>query len=99
MTRGPERLACIVGTPLPGERLGGEVFDGRRARAIFPGDLPPSLAAARAPERRQRLAEGLSVVRFRPTRVPPDGLAGDAAPWPHIRLDRALEFLIGDYLQ
>jgi predicted YcjX-like family ATPase len=90
----------IVGVPLAGARIGDEVFDGRRQAAIFPGDLPASLEAALAlpgalapaPDR------DVSLVRFRPHRVPPDSAAGVAAPWPHIRLDRALEFLIGDRL-
>ena len=40
----------------------------------------------------------VALVRFRPHRVAPDTPTGGAAPWPHIRLDRALEFLIGDRL-
>ena len=35
----------------------------------------------------------LEIVRFAPPRV-----SADAPAWPHIRLDRALEFLIGDRL-
>ncbi len=38
--QGRQRLPCIVGVPLPGERLGRKVFDGRTEAAVFPGDLP-----------------------------------------------------------
>ncbi len=35
-----DKLPCIVGTPLQGERVGGIVFDGKTETALFPGDLP-----------------------------------------------------------
>jgi len=84
-----ERLACIAGVPLPGERIGDKVFDGRRETVVFPGDLPsdPRDAVAHS--------EGaFQIARFRPPRITDQ----NAAVWPHIRLDRALEFLIGDRL-
>src|SRR5690606_12496699 len=34
-----ERLPSIIGTPLPGERVDGEMFDGHTEIALFPGDL------------------------------------------------------------
>ena len=37
---GNEWLPCIVGVPMPGERIGGKVFDGKTEAAVFPGDLP-----------------------------------------------------------
>ena len=98
MVRGRERLACIIGTPLPGERIGRDVFDGRKPAAIFPGDLPGDASAALAGEARRHLDADVRVVRFRPARIPPDAPDGTPAPWPHIRLDRALDFLIGDRL-
>ena len=42
---GRQRLPCIVGVPLPGERLGGKVFDGKAEAAVFPGDLPEDPAS------------------------------------------------------
>ncbi len=97
VTRRGEKLPVIVGTPLPGERIGAETFDGTKAAAVFPGDLP---------EDPRGLLTGLAhvegqlrAVRFRPVRIAPDDASGRAAPWPHIRLDRALQFLIGDRLQ
>ena len=35
-----ETLAAIVGTPIEGERIGDDVFDGVAEGAIFPGELP-----------------------------------------------------------
>jgi predicted YcjX-like family ATPase len=93
-----ERLPCIVGVPLPGERVGRNVFDGKTEAAVFPGDLPqeptrflddPGSGAAVG-------AEAVHFPRFRPPRL---DLAADAtAVPPHIRLDRAIEFLLGDKL-
>lgn len=90
---GRQQLPCIVGVPLPGERMGGKVFDGRSEAAVFPGDLPDSLAG---------LPDGpapstVNVLRFRPPRIAPDA-SGAEQPLPHIRLDRAMDFLIGDKL-
>jgi predicted YcjX-like family ATPase len=92
-TLGWQRLPCIMGVPLPGERLEGKVFDGRTEAAVFPGDLPEDPAS---------LLDGAAVKavhfpRFRPPRLMPGG-AGEAAVLPHIRLDRALDFLLGDKL-
>jgi predicted YcjX-like family ATPase len=92
--RGRERLPCIVGIPLPGERLAGKVFDGRTEAAIFPGDLPSDARDLIPPAR-----ETLGFVAFRPPRVRLDGPEGEGAPLPHVRLDRAIEFLLGDWLQ
>jgi predicted YcjX-like family ATPase len=40
----------------------------------------------------------VNVIRFRPPRITPAEGSGAASPWPHIRLDRALDFLVGDRL-
>ncbi len=97
---GGERLACIIGTPLPGETIDGRVFDGKTEVAVFPGDLPEEPAAALAglsdapPAQRD-----VDVVRFRPPRLALSASDGQPVSMPHIRLDRALEFLIGDRLR
>ena len=91
---GGERLPVIVGTPLAGERIGGEIFDGHTETAIFPGDLP------RDPNRlfdQGGRADPLNFVRFRPPRLE-RGDRGLTLSLPHIRLDRAMQFLIGDRL-
>jgi len=80
-----ETLACIAGIPQAGETLDGRRFDGKSEAAIFPGDLPAK------PEDvlRGGLAGALHFVNFRPPLT-----AG--RNFPHIRLDRVLEFLLGD---
>ena len=91
---GRERLPCIVGVPLPGERLGGKVFDGKTEAAVFPGDLPDDPASLLDGVR----AEAVHFPRFRPPRLAADAGAGEPAVLPHIRLDRAMDFLLGDRL-
>ncbi len=91
---GREELPAIAGVPEAGERVDGEVFDGRTEAAIFPGELPqrPEAIFDPATPRWQVRAP-----RFRPPLVVPDA-GGRLVPPPQIRLDRALEFLIGDRL-
>ncbi|MBN9063755.1 MAG: amino acid regulated cytosolic protein [Rhizobiales bacterium 65-9] len=86
-------LPTIIGAPEAGERIGGETFDGRTSAAVFTGELPADPAAVLRPDGRP--APELEFVRFRP----PVLKGGLAAPWPHIRLDRAFEFLFGDRLE
>ncbi len=91
---GRQRLPCIVGVPLPGERLGTRVFDGTTEAAVFPGDLPEHPASLLdAPG-----TDAVHFPRFRPPRLSLDGALGEATVLPHIRLDRAMEFLLGDKL-
>ena len=78
-------LACIAGAPERNERIGQTLFDGDTEAAIFPGDLPPDPLKALDGS----LEGALKFVRFRPP-----VMHNSAAP--HIRLDRAVEFLIGD---
>ena len=93
-------VEAIVGTPLAGETIGGETFDGIAEAAIFPGELPADpKAALRGDALATPAADAdMRFVRFRP---PLATLAKDGAPLPlpSIRLDRALEFLLGDRLQ
>lgn len=91
---GKAMLPCIVGVPLPGETIGGERFDGRREAAIFPGDLPEDAAAALS----GTVPFTATFPRFRPPRLLPVQPSGEIPAPPHIRLDRALDFLIGDWL-
>jgi predicted YcjX-like family ATPase len=90
---GRQTLEAIVGTPQAGERVGDDVFDGATEAAIYPGELPAEPEGVFDPARRL----DLRFVRFRPP-LPQADAAGRAKPLPHIRLDRALEFLIGDAL-
>lgn len=94
-----EMLACIKGTPLAGEKLGNRVFDGKSEIAVFPGDLDADPRAALEAARASGSdGLGLSLVRFRPPRLVPENEQIEPAPWPHIRLDKALEHLLGDRL-
>jgi predicted YcjX-like family ATPase len=89
-----ENLPVIVGTPIAGEMINGEVFDGNRVTAIFPGDLPSDPKAVFAAKSGDEPL--INIVRFRPPLV--DESSGNKVTFPHIRLDRALQFLIGDRL-
>jgi hypothetical protein len=91
---GRQRLPCIVGVPLPGERLGRQTFDGKTEAAVFPGDLPEDPAALRTPGQ----TSAVQFPRFRPPQLRLDGALGEASALPHIRLDRAMNFLLGDRL-
>jgi uncharacterized protein len=112
--RGREKLPSILGTPAADTTAGGQSFDGKgfdgkgfdgqTEVATFPGDLPED------PEelfRGEGAFRGLSsasaektdfrFLRFRPPQLESQDAAGPVLP--HIRLDRALQFLIGDRLQ
>lgn len=110
---GGEQLPAILGTPLPGEDVNGERYDGSTEIAMFPGDLPESpdrlfdmvesntekldVASQELESVSERRDRDLQFVRFRPPRL--DQTAeGLTLSLPHIRLDRALQFLIGDHL-
>ena len=98
VTRTNEPLPCIVGTPLPGERMAGRIFDGRETAAIFTGDLPAAAKPGRADATVVTASRDVRVIRFRPPRISQAQSNGAPSPWPHIRLDRALDFLVGDHL-
>jgi predicted YcjX-like family ATPase len=85
VTHKGEELACIAGTPENGEMIAETAFDGQKEAAVFPGDLPKDPKSALDGS----LAGQLRFVRFRPP------ILTDGA-FPHIRLDRALEFLLGE---
>ena len=97
---GREQFPSIVGTPSPGERAGRETFDGASEVAVFPGDLPDEVEGLFGSEGFRGLTAGephaadYRFLRFRPPAV----TARKRATLPHIRLDRALQFLLGDRL-
>ena len=102
--RGREKLPSILGTPVAGETADGEIFDGDTEVATFPGDLPvdpealfDGEAAFRGLSNATAKKADFRFLRFRPPPLENDGPDGPALP--HIRLDRALQFLIGDRLQ
>ena len=102
--RGRESLPSILGVPAAGEVAGGESFDGKAETAIFPGDLPEDADALFDGKGKFRgLASGeardadFRFLRFRPPAL--EETAEGVPALPHIRLDRALQFLIGDRLK
>jgi predicted YcjX-like family ATPase len=102
--RGREKLPSLLGTPAASEMANGDAFDGDTEVATFPGDLPEDPEQLFAGEAAFRgLASGpaektdFRFLRFRPPRLESDDADGPMLP--HIRLDRALQFLIGDRLQ
>jgi predicted YcjX-like family ATPase len=102
--RGRDRLPSILGTPMNGEVANGEGFDGETEVATFPGDLPADLDSFFADGAAFRgLTSGAAentdfrFLRFRPPRL--QAVEQQEPALPHIRLDRALQFLIGDRLQ
>jgi predicted YcjX-like family ATPase len=103
VTRGSEKLPAIVGTPLAGEHIGEEVFDGTKETAIFPGALPELIEGENDSWKFRGLASGAHdetdyrFLKFRPPLV--ETANGTEPALPHIRLDRALQFLIGDRLE
>jgi predicted YcjX-like family ATPase len=98
--RGGEDLPSIVGTPLTGEVANGQTFDGKTEVATFPGDLPadPESLFASGGGFRGLTATTPEEADFRFLRFRPPAMKADE-PMPHIRLDRALEVLLGDRLQ
>jgi predicted YcjX-like family ATPase len=93
INEGGQTLPTIIGTPMEGETLGGVSYDGKTEIALFPGDLPEfpdSLFEDGAPV-------NLNFLRFLPPQKLDRNAAGDVV-LPHIRFDRALDYLIGDRL-
>jgi uncharacterized protein len=114
VARGREKLPSILGTPAADTVAGGESFDGETEVATFPGDLPADPEELFKGEGAFRGLSSASAektdfrfLRFRPPLLESqdagsqDTQSQDAAGpiLPHIRLDRALQFLIGDRLQ
>ena len=87
-------MNVIIGTPAAGETLGEATYDGRTEIALFPGDLPDDPESVLEQERPVML----HFLRFEPPQKldrTPEG----AVVLPHIRFDRALDFLLGDRLR
>ena len=101
--RDGERLPGIAGVPLAGERMGGDTYDGDSEIALFPGDLPEDPESIfdlhgpsnEGPSRRKRRRSTSCVSGRRGSNAPPEGVT---LSLPHIRLDQALQYLVGDKL-
>jgi uncharacterized protein len=104
ISRRRDTLPAIVGVPAAGEHAGAEIFDGETEVAVFPGELPgdPEVLFSGIETAFIGLASGSPLeadyrfLRFRPPVLQTSG--NGSAGLPHIRLDRALQFLIGDRL-
>ena len=103
VANGRDKLPSLLGTPAPGETANGEIFDGSTEVATFPGDLPADAEELFREDAFRGLTSAAAdtsdfrFLRFRPPLLDRDGT--DEPTLPHIRLDRALQFLIGDRLQ
>jgi predicted YcjX-like family ATPase len=107
ITRGGQSMDCIIGTPQKGQSIGDELFDGNTEAALFPGDLPEDPREVLAdPEHAFSAPKGISAddsadfrfLKFRPPDLATSAKDAESALMPHIRLDRTLEFLLGDRL-
>lgn len=96
VARGRDKLPAITGTPLAGEAIQKDRFDGETEIAAFPGDLPDDPAALF--EGFTGLAAASEKTDYRFLRFRPPPAEPDTPTLPHIRLDRALQFLLGDRL-
>ncbi|MFK7793070.1 MAG: YcjX family protein [Devosiaceae bacterium] len=90
---GGDTIGAVAGVPIKGETINGQVFDGEREVAIFPGDLPEDPAKLLGTSAK---AHPLRFVKFRPPKLDTRPTAKTGLP--HIRLDRLLQFLLGDKL-
>ena len=91
-------LPSIVGVAAPGETAAtAGTSTARTEIAVFPGDLPADCSAVRRRAREQACRADFRFVRFRPPAL--EQTADGIPALPHIRLDRALQFLIGDRLR
>jgi hypothetical protein len=102
--RGRDTLPSILGMPAADQSGNGDTFDGNTEVATFPGDLPADPDELFKGDNAFRgLSSGpaektdFRFLRFRPPQLDREGTDGSMLP--HIRLDRALQFLIGDKLQ
>ncbi|TSE06260.1 YcjX family protein [Mesorhizobium intechi] len=99
--QGRETLPVIIGTPIADEKINGETFDGKTETAIFPGDLPEKIDVvfdvSGSDHAQDSTEPAIRFVRFRPPKLERTA-EGVTLSLPHIRLDRALQFLIGDHL-
>lgn len=98
--RGKQELPVIAGTPEKGERSGAQVFTGEEEVGVFPGDLPADPDKALSPGGYKGRADGgegdVGILKFRPPRL--ESGPSEKPVLPHIRMDRVIEFLIGDKL-
>ena len=92
VTHNNETYEALQGIPANGTVFDGRTFDGKEEILLFPGDLPDDIdRALQSPE----TLPDIEILNFNP----PVTDADHPAIMPHIRLDRALNMLIGDKLR
>lgn len=91
-----ETVPAILGTPLAGETAHGESYDGTQEVALFPGDLPDDPTKI-YDAHVSKDEDPLRYLRFKPPKLE-ETAEGLTLSLPHIRMDRALQFLLGDKL-
>jgi predicted YcjX-like family ATPase len=97
VSRKGENLPSIAGVAAAGEKAGAKVFDGKTEVVVFPGDLPADPEDLFTQGSAPAGDVDLRFLRFRPPHLE---ISEEGEPaLPHIRFDRALQFLIGDRLQ
>jgi uncharacterized protein len=96
VTHTGETLPSIIGTPMAGEKVDGRVFDGKTEIAAVPR-RPAGRSGGGVQPGGFGEPTDVRFVRFRPPKLERTA-EGLTLSLPHIRLDRALEFLIGDRL-
>lgn len=93
-----ENLPAIIGVPEKGQKLGKDVYDGQEEIALFPGDLPENPGAVFS-QTKDTLKQENDFMRFRPPLIAQSDNSINQPSFPHIRLDKALNFLLGDRLK
>ncbi len=95
-----ETYDALAGTPQKGTNFHGQTFDGKTETILFPGELEPNLANEISSTQNENITESenneaIEIINFAPPSI------DESTPnkMPHIRLDRALNMLIGDKLK
>ncbi|MHA1190173.1 MAG: YcjX family protein [Alphaproteobacteria bacterium] len=100
--RDGKTLPALVGAPLAGETVGAQTYNGEIEIALFPGDLPDDPDSIFEQEPKPDAADidapALRYLRFRPPDLEQTA-EGLKLSLPHIRLDQAVQYLIGDRLR
>jgi len=91
-----EELPAIIGTPENGQKLGKKTYSGDEEIALFPGDLPEKPEQAFGKNASVEINEETGFMRFRPPMPIEDREKINKDLFPHIRLDKVLNFLLGD---
>lgn len=92
-----KKLNVVIGTPEEKESVNDKVYDGNQQVALFPGNVPEKIDSDLGeyiPEMVTDTNGVLQVVQFRPPNVKTKD--NGEVIIPHIRLDKAIEFLFGE---